>query len=35
MGPTAQADRVQDYISRLVHRNRSPSDLAFYDNADL
>jgi len=32
---TAQADRVQDYISRLVHRKSIAVDLAFYDNAEF
>jgi ATP-binding cassette subfamily B protein len=32
---TAQADRVQDHISRLVHRKSIAVDLAFYDNAEF
>jgi len=32
---TAQADRVQDYISRLVHQKSLSVDLAFYDNAEF
>ena len=32
---TAQADRVQDHISRLVHQKSVAVDLAFYDNAEF
>ncbi len=32
---TAQADRVQDHISRLVHQKSIAVDLAFYDNAEF
>lgn len=32
---TAQADRVQDYVSRLIHQKSIAIDLAFYDNAEF
>ena len=32
---TAQADRIQDHISRLVHQKSIAVDLAFYDNAEF
>jgi len=32
---TAQAERVQDHISRLVHEKSIAVDLAFYDNAEF
>jgi ATP-binding cassette subfamily B protein len=32
---TAQADRVQDHISHLIHQKSVAVDLAFYDNAEF
>jgi ATP-binding cassette subfamily B protein len=32
---TAQADLVQDHISRLIHQKSIAVDLAFYDNAEF
>jgi ATP-binding cassette subfamily B protein len=32
---TAQAERIYDYISRLIHQKSVAVDLAFYDNAEF